>query len=246
MRKIQFILLSLVIVIIASCQSKPTEIKSKKKDEPQKEGSILQNSNNAHHTISINEVLQANKYTYLNVKENNEDFWIAIPKREVQSDVIYHYSGGLKKTNFYSPEFNRTFPLIYLVSGLHEASSHDNKSAIDQAISEMEVSNPTSPMSHSEGSIPLSDIFTDKTKYSGKRVKVKGKCVKVNNQIMGRNWIHIQDGTSDNGTNYDLTITTQEIIPLGSTVIMEGIIALNKDFGAGYRYDIIMEEANNQ
>ena len=234
------------MLIISSCQSKPTVIKSKKMNESVDEGSIIQNTNNETHAVSINEVLQADKYTYLNVNENDEDFWIAVPKREVDPDEIYHYKGGLKKNNFNSPEFNRTFPLIYLVSGLHEASSHKAESAIDQAISNMEVSTPSSPMPLSEGSISLSELFSNKGKYNGKSIKVIGKCVKVNNQIMGRNWIHIQDGTSDNGNNYDLTVTTQDIIPIGSTVIMEGVIALNKDFGAGYRYDIIMEEANNK
>ena len=67
-----------------------------------------------------------------------------------------------------------------------------------------------------------------------------GKCVKVNPMIMGRNWIHLQDGSGD---NLDLTITTTENIPVGHVITLEGTIALNKDFGAGYKYDIIMEEA---
>ena len=58
--------------------------------------------------------------------------------------------------------------------------------------------------------------------------------------IMNRNWIHIQDGTAD---NHDLTITSQESIPLGHVVTFEGTVSLNKDFGAGYRYDLIIEDA---
>jgi hypothetical protein len=58
--------------------------------------------------------------------------------------------------------------------------------------------------------------------------------------IMNRNWIHIQDGTGD---KLDLTVTTTENIALGSVVTLKGTIALDKDFGAGYRYDIIMEGA---
>jgi hypothetical protein len=59
---------------------------------------------------------------------------------------------------------------------------------------------------------------------------------------MGKNWVHIQDGTEYNG-QYDLTITTQEKVNVGDVVVFEGIISLNKDFGFGYAYDILMENA---
>ena len=59
---------------------------------------------------------------------------------------------------------------------------------------------------------------------------------------MSRNWAHIQDGTDNNG-NFDLTVTTQETVNIDELVTFEGTIALDKDFGAGYFYPIIMEEA---
>ena len=36
--------------------------------------------------------------------------------------------------------------------------------------------------------------------------------------------------------------TPQEILAVGDVVVMEGVIALNKDFGAGYFYKVILEE----
>ena len=57
---------------------------------------------------------------------------------------------------------------------------------------------------------------------------------------MGRNWIHIEDGS---GKNQELTITTQDVLQLGEVGVFEGTISLDKDFGAGYRYEIIMENA---
>ena len=91
-----------------------------------------------------------------------------------------------------------------------------------------------------EGAIPIAELMNNRGQYEGKLVKVTGKCVKVNSEIMGRNWVHLQDGS---GENFDLTITTDENIEVGSVVTVEGTIALNKDFGAGYRYEVIMEEA---
>ncbi len=91
-----------------------------------------------------------------------------------------------------------------------------------------------------EGSIKLSELFAEPKKYEGKVILVTGKCVKINAMIMDRNWIHIQDGSGD---DLDLTITTTDKVTIDAIVSFEGTIALNKDFGAGYKYDIIMEQA---
>ncbi len=66
--------------------------------------------------------------------------------------------------------------------------------------------------------------------------------MKINKQVMGKNWIHIQDGTDSNG-EFDLTITSQDLPEMGDEVTFKGKISVNKDFGSGYRYDIVMEDA---
>ena len=92
------------------------------------------------------------------------------------------------------------------------------------------------------GGISIDELFKNRQKYEGQTVKIKGKCVKLNTNIMNRNWIHLQDGSlSDDQA--DLTVTTIDKVALGDIVAFEGKITLNKDFGAGYKYDIIMEEA---
>jgi hypothetical protein len=72
---------------------------------------------------------------------------------------------------------------------------------------------------------------------------MKGKVTKFNQGIMDRNWIHIQDGTS-NEKNVDITITTNDVVKLGDVITVKGTITLAKDFGAGYFYEVIMEEAS--
>lgn len=91
-----------------------------------------------------------------------------------------------------------------------------------------------------EGAITIAELYANKEKYKGKTIKVTGKCIKANPMIMNRNWIHLKDSSTD---KYDLTVTTTENVSVGAVVTMEGTIALDKDFGAGYRYDIIMEGA---
>jgi len=90
--------------------------------------------------------------------------------------------------------------------------------------------------------ITLAELFSNRNAYENKIITVSGQVVKVNTGIMGKNWIHIQDGTKD-GDDFDLTITTQNVVEVGAVVTFEGKIELNKDFGSGYTYEVIMEDA---
>jgi len=198
------------------------------------------------HKVVVNEVLNTDRYTYLSVEEEGEDYWIAISKREVAEGETYYFKGGLMKKNFFSQEFNRVFETLYLVSNFWKQPS-GSEAALDEAFAQMNANQGQADLKVEEGdiepaqgAIPIADLMANKEKYNNQTIKVTGKCVKVNPMIMNRNWVHLQDGS---GEEVDLTITTSESIPLGAVVTLEGTIALNKDFGAGYRYDIIMEEA---
>ena len=73
---------------------------------------------------------------------------------------------------------------------------------------------------------------------------MRGKVVKVNNGIMDRNWVHLQDGSgSAKAKTNDLTVTTGAVLAVGDVVMMKGVLATSKDFGAGYAYDAILEQA---
>jgi hypothetical protein len=91
-----------------------------------------------------------------------------------------------------------------------------------------------------EGCITIADLLDNKKSYSGKIVKIKGQVTKFNQSIMGRNWVHIQDGSAYRG-DFDLTITTDVVAPIGDTLTFEGTIVLDQDFGYGYKYDVLME-----
>lgn len=90
----------------------------------------------------------------------------------------------------------------------------------------------------------VADVFANKDKLAGKEVAVRGKVMKFSPMIMGRNWLHLQDGSGDvaSGTN-DLTITTTDSVKVGDVVEAKGPLSVNKDFGAGYSYDVILENA---
>ena len=84
--------------------------------------------------------------------------------------------------------------------------------------------------------------MTNRSKYENKAILLRGKVVKYNAEIMGKNWIHIQDGTA-NGKENDLTVTTDMTANVGDIITVYGTITLNKDVGSGYFYEIIMEDA---
>lgn len=93
-----------------------------------------------------------------------------------------------------------------------------------------------------DDAVKVEEVFAKKDALNGKKITVKGEVVKFNSGIMGKNWVHIKDGSGKPGTN-DLTATTQDTAKVGDKVIVTGTLAVGKDFGAGYKYEAIMEEA---
>ncbi len=89
--------------------------------------------------------------------------------------------------------------------------------------------------------ITIAKLLADKQSYSGKIIKIKGKVTKFNPAILGKNWVHIQDGSEFHG-GFDLTITTDVHVSVGETITFEGKIVLDKDFGYGYFYSVLMED----
>ena len=93
-----------------------------------------------------------------------------------------------------------------------------------------------------KGGKTVQEVYQEKDKLKGKRVTLRGKVVKYNEAIMGKNWLHLRDGTGKDPTD-DLTVTTQAKAKVGDTVLVEGTVTLDKDLGAGYKYDVIIEDA---
>jgi hypothetical protein len=89
--------------------------------------------------------------------------------------------------------------------------------------------------------IKISDLLENKKSYSGKTIKITGQVTKFNPEIMGKNWIHIQDGSEFQG-GFDLTITTDQKVSVGDIITFEGKISLDKDFGYGYFYNVLLED----
>ncbi len=192
--------------------------------------------------VIVKETFNAGGYTYIN---GSNDLWLAIGQRPIEVGKAYYYKGALEMKNFHSKELNRDFPVIYFLNTISDTPIENNmpmqaSSMKKQTAKKIEVS-----IEKKEGTTSIADIFSKKNEFSGKQISVKGKVVKFNQNIMGKNWIHIQDG-SDFESNFDLTLTSKEVVSVGQIIEVTGTIALDKDFGAGYTYDVIMEDANIQ
>jgi hypothetical protein len=88
----------------------------------------------------------------------------------------------------------------------------------------------------------VADLFAKKAELAGKPVTVVGNVVKFNANIMGTNWLHVQDGSGAAGTN-DITVTTKDAVAVGDQVKVEGAVAVSRDFGMGYKFDVMIENA---
>ena len=89
----------------------------------------------------------------------------------------------------------------------------------------------------------MAEIYAQRASLKGKTVAGRGKVVKFNAGIMGRNWIHLRDGSgTPEGKNNDVTVTTNDTVAKGDVVLVKGTVALDRDFGAGYTYTVVVED----
>jgi len=253
-------IICLLIIIIIGCKDSPKVIQSineseKSKTVPiQSTGIFSNNQNNTTsdkvpistdqsemHTVKAVEILPAQRYVYVRVEEGDDNYWIATSKQEVKEGETYFYKGGLLKTNFESKEHNRIFDEIFLVSRIVPLNHGNNTMpASNDGISESEQSTiDVAEEITVEGSTSIAEIVKNPEKYKDKEIQISGKCVKINPNIMGRNWIHLQDGTKN---DFDMVVTSDINVPEGHVVTMKGMLKTNVDFGAGYKYDIIIED----
>lgn len=196
------------------------------------------------HACTIKEILQTSNYTYFLVDENNTENWIAVTKREAKEGDVIYYTNPLEMNNFVSKELGRTFATIFFVENVSDKpAAAENEVPATMAARKKEITKMDDiSIIPVKGGITISELYRKPADYAGKTVKIRAVVTRFNSMIMGKNWVHIQDGT-DFSENFDLTVTTLDSVAVGNTVTFRGIISLNKDFGAGYKYAVIMEEA---
>jgi hypothetical protein len=203
------------------------------------------------------ETMDSGGYTYVQVDSGKGKIWAAGPKTQVKVGDQVTFADGVPMRNYQSKTLNRTFESIYFVSGIylpgqsgapanpHAAmggNPHAGMGGIPQAGKGMAAVTDFSGLKKPADGLTVAEIFAQKETLAAKKVTLRGKVVKYNAQILGKNWIHVRDGTGAAGSN-DLLVTSAKTARVGDTVLVVGTLVLNQDFGSGYKYDLLLEEA---
>jgi hypothetical protein len=199
------------------------------------------------------ETMNTAGYTYVLVDAGSKKVWAAAVQFPVKVGDAVSFAAGEPMENYHSKSLNRDFDLVYFTGGI---TVNAGAAASTAATPALPAGHPplTAPpakvkvdltgIKKAAGGQTVAEIFAGKATLAGKSVTVRGKVVKYNAQIMGKNWLHLQDGSgsADNRDN-DLAVTTATAAKVGDTVLVTGKVSANKDFGAGYKYAVILDDA---
>ena len=193
---------------------------------------------------TVADTMNSGGYTYAFIENDEQQLWAAGPETTLEIGDIVQVTTGMPMTNFASNSLGRTFDVLYFAGSLQNLSapapvapSEPGPAATDPADTVIEVD-------ALEPGQDIAYVFANREELAGREISLRGKVVKYNANIMGRNFIHIQDGSGDAADgNNDLTVTSTAATAVGEIVIVTGTIIVDKDLGAGYTFPVLMEDA---
>lgn len=199
----------------------------------------------------VAETMDAGGYTYVRLSTADRgEVWAAASQFDVRVGDRVVVAVDMPMENFHSDTLNRDFPLIYFASSIGPEGAAPKGAQVmppghpPTGTPRAAVERPAEAIAPPPGGTAIADVWANRQALAGKAVTVRGKVMKFNAGIMGRNWVHLQDGTgNDKDGTHDLTVTTDAEVKPGDLVTLRGTLALDKDFTAGYRYAIILEGA---
>ena len=203
-------------------------------------------------TGKVLEVKEVETYTYLRLKTKEGEIWAAVSKAPVKKGAKVTIENVMVMNNFESRTLKQTFKTIVFgtLAGTDSSTAKSN-TAMNMAhrgnSKTAEYSEIRVPKAVGANARTVAEINTKAIELKDKTVLVRGKVVKYNPGIMGKNWLHLRDGsgTAAENTN-DILVTTAVEAKLGAVVTVKGVVRTDRDFGAGYAYKVIIEEASIQ
>ncbi len=215
----------------------------------------------------IVERLDAPPYSYLKLKTAQGEVWAAVPKTDAGPGKDVAVAGAMPMKDFESKTLNRKFDVVYFgtlagegapaaapagMGGGMGAMGGEGGKPDPQQMAAQHAAAAAGPTDVPVGKVPkasgadartVAEVWAQRTALKEKPVAVRGKVVKYNAGIMGKNWLHLRDGSGAAGKDNDITITTQDQTAVGEVVLVKGTVRVDKDFGAGYAYPVIIEDA---
>lgn len=187
---------------------------------------------------TVLETMEGGGYTYIKLDQDGNILWIAVRRADVAVGDKVEYVEQMRMPNFTSKTLNKSFDEIVFakLSGEHATASPM------QPVPEIAVGDE--PIEKAEGGYTIAEVFANKEALKGKLIRVRGRVVKVSQAIMYRNWIHLKDGTGEKGSDKIVFRSEDQVAEVGSIVTAEGRLETEKDFGYGYRYEVLVEDAS--
>lgn len=190
------------------------------------------------------ETMDSGGYSYINVEKNGNQIWVAVPNMKVTVGQEVSLAQGMIMNNFKSKSLNRTFKTIVFSTGpAGQQTMTGSTSGYTQAqapLKKIKVEKASGPNAYT-----VAELHDKSAELDKKSITIKGQVIKVSPNIMGKNWIHIQDGsTSASSGSGSIILTSQDLPSVGDIVTGKGIFYKDKDFGSGYKYSVIVEEAS--
>lgn len=194
------------------------------------------------------EVKEVDAYTYLRLKTKDGEIWAAVGKAPVRKGAEVTIENATVMTNFESRALKRRFDRILFGTLAAPGAAPANLGAVHQGAAPAAAA-PDEKIGKASGADArtVAELFGRKAAMKDKPAAVRGKVVKVTPNVMGKNWVHLRDGTgaAADRTN-DLLVTTKETAEVGAIVVAKGVVRTDVELGAGYRYALLLEDAKLQ
>lgn len=191
------------------------------------------------------EVRDVEAYTYLRLKTPSGETWAAVTKTAVRKGAEVTIENTMLMTNFESKSLKKTFDKIVfgnLSAGKGSVPAAHAGAGTPVVVADVKVAKARGPNART-----IAEIAAGKAALKDATVLVRGTVVKFNPNIMGRNWVHLRDGTGSAADNTnDLLVTTKDTAKVGDVVVAKGVVHTDRDFGAGYAYKVLIEDASLQ
>lgn len=189
---------------------------------------------------TVVETLDSGGFTYVRLKTASGDRWIVSSPVDVKSGAEVTVSSAMTVEKFESKSLHRTFDNIVFGS-IDGAAQRPHASAPP---AHAEITDVNVPRAEGADAKTIAEIWASKGTLKDQRVVVRGKVVKFLPSIMGKNWLHVRDGSGTRGKgDDDIAVISDDVTKVGSVVTLTGTVRVDKDFGAGYQYPVIIEDA---
>jgi hypothetical protein len=194
---------------------------------------------------NVAETMNSAGYTYLLIESGAIRYWAAAPQQDVEVGDVVQTVLGMAMRDFTSKTLNRSFDVVYFVGAVENLSRPTLPVEQPETGYVGEEEHVIVDVTELEPGQNIDFVYANKDSLAGQQVSLRAKVVKFNANILGANFIHIQDGSGDvaNGSN-DLTVTSTAAAAVNDEVLITGTIILNKDFGYGYEFAVLMEDAS--